>query len=148
MKNPKKFLRVALLLLAIPLAGAKAEDIVGCGGCGGGGGGDESSDGTTTDPTGDIPGGGGVAASKTYSMDRSQMGTTTETLTSKGYKVSGTLGASFSQGRVLSDKYLIHHPLSRNVITDTSDTSGLVLEKDQKKETGEEPEKDQEPPPE
>lgn len=111
----KKQMRLVLLLLAIPLLGAKSEDIIGCGGCSGG----PPEAVVEEAPTGDIPG-GGVAASKSYSIGRAEVGMSTQVLTSTGYVVSGTVGHYLSQGRTLSDRYLVHHPMSRNVITSAS----------------------------
>lgn len=117
MNSLKKFFPLALLLLSIPLMGAKSEDVFGCG-CGGGGSGDEEKKGGSSGE--EIPGGGGVAASTSYSIDRSEMGMSWEKMTSKddGYQVSGTVGHFLSQGRTLSDNYLVHHPMSREVITE------------------------------
>ena len=110
----RHYARAALLLsiLAFPLVGAKAEDIVGCGCPQGGGGDDEGS------TEGELPGGGGVSSSKSYSMERAEVGMSTRTVSSDAYTINGTVGHYLSQGRSLSDRYLVHHPFSRNVVTD------------------------------
>lgn len=98
-----------LLLLSIPLMGVSSEEAFGCS-CGGGG----SEPAVTTE----IPGGGGISESANYTLDRSQIGISWEATTSanEGYRVSATLGHYISHGRTLSDQYLIHHPMSRDVV--------------------------------
>ena len=118
----KRLLPLTLLILSFPLLiGVASKDIlgVGCGGCGGPPPAAEE----TPEDTGDqLPGGGGVAASLTYSLDRSDIGKSYEGPESeKGtYKIGATLGNYLSQGRTLTDKYMIHHPMGREIISAAS----------------------------
>ena len=122
MNNFRRFFPLALLILSFPLiVGVASKDIlgVGCGGCGGPPPAAEE----TPEDTGDqLPGGGGVAASLTYSLDRSDIGKSYEGPESaKGtYKIGATLGNYLSQGRTLTDKYMIHHPMGREIISAAS----------------------------
>ena len=103
----KKRLFLTFLLLAVPLMGASSEEAFGC-----------SCEGAPGQVTTEIPGGGGIAGSLNYTLDRSQIGISWESTASsnEGYRVSATLGHYLSHGRTLSDKYLVHHPMSRDVV--------------------------------
>ena len=122
MKNSRRWFSLALLLLSFPLVGVASKDIlgVGCGGCGGP---PPPAAGAPPDGGGDqLPGGGGVAASLTYSLDRSDIGKSYGGPESaKGtYKISATFGNYLSQGRTLTDKYMIHHPMGREIVSAAS----------------------------
>ena len=121
MKNSRRWFSLALLLLSFPLVGVASKDIlgVGCGGCGGP---PPAAEEAPVDNGDQLPGGGGVAASLTYSLDRSDIGKSYEgPESSKGtYKIGATLGNYLSQGRTLTDKYMIHHPMGREIVSAAS----------------------------
>ena len=108
----KRYFFLLIILLSIPLMGSHmGGNAFGCS-CGGGDGADGNS----------IPGGGAIAASATYAIDRASLGTSWGALTSSdnGYQMKATLGDFTSQGRTESGSYLIHQPMGREVVSGTS----------------------------
>ena len=143
MNNFRRFFPLALLILSFPLiVGVASKDIlgVGCGGCGGP---PSAAEEAPVDNGDQLPGGGGVAASLTYSLDRSDIGKSYEGPESaKGtYKIGATLGNYLSQGRTLTDKYMIHHPMGREIISAAS-----ALRAKNNKEIEEQPPAEEKPP--
>ncbi len=64
-------------------------------------------------PTGE---GGGVAASATYKLDRGEMGYSFTTKSAGIYRSSATLGRALSQPEVISDRYTIRHPFTKEIL--------------------------------
>ena len=61
-------------------------------------------------------GGGGVAASLNYQLDRGEIGYSLSTNSSETYRSSATLGRALSQPEVISDKYTIRHPFTKEIL--------------------------------
>lgn len=115
--NFKTYMPLLLLLSFIVLTGAEPvdpDDITGAGG--GSGFGCSGIKGCRGRPIAPEPE-GGISASTFYSINRAEMGGSLNTVSSgsETYRASTQLGHFLSQGRTLSDKYLVRHPMSRKV---------------------------------
>jgi len=110
----KRYFLLLLFFSAVLMGPHAANEPFGCG-CGG------------EDDDHEIPGGGAIAASATYALDRAELGTTFSNTTAPatGNQVSATLGLFLSQGKTESASYRIHHPMTRKL---AKDKSSLTIE--------------------